>query len=105
MTTSLVPETAPFNEEQRAWLNGFLSGLMGMPDGPSSVPRATMDRLSQATLGSNPATTVEPEEDLDDAPWHDESLPIVERMALAEGKPKGQRLMAPMAQLDWGSCG
>lgn len=105
MTTSLVPETAPFNEEQRAWLNGFLSGLMGMPDGPSSVPRATMDRLSQATLGSNPATTVEPEEDLDDAPWHDESLPIVERMALAEGKPKGQRLMAAMAQLDCGSCG
>lgn len=28
--TSLVPESAPFDQEQRAWLNGFLAGLLGL---------------------------------------------------------------------------
>ena len=25
----LIPDTAPFTPEQRAWLNGFLAGLYG----------------------------------------------------------------------------
>ena len=29
-TEPLVPEDAPFDEEQRAWLNGFLAGLLGL---------------------------------------------------------------------------
>jgi sulfite reductase (NADPH) flavoprotein alpha-component len=29
----LVPENAPFDEEQRAWLNGFLAGLLGLANG------------------------------------------------------------------------
>ena len=28
--TSLLPETAPFTPEQRAWLNGFFSGYLGL---------------------------------------------------------------------------
>ena len=32
---SLVPETAPFSEEQRAWLNGFFAGLVSL-DGSAS---------------------------------------------------------------------
>ena len=27
---SLVPETAPFSDEQRAWLNGFFAGLVSL---------------------------------------------------------------------------
>ena len=27
---SLVPETAPFSAEQRAWLNGFFAGLVSL---------------------------------------------------------------------------
>ena len=27
---SLVPETAPFSPEQRAWLNGFFAGLVSL---------------------------------------------------------------------------
>src|SRR5256886_4986840 len=27
---SLVPETAPFTAEQRAWLNGFFAGLVSL---------------------------------------------------------------------------
>ncbi|MGJ8652556.1 MAG: diflavin oxidoreductase [Opitutaceae bacterium] len=33
MTTApFIPETAPFNEDQRAWLNGFLAGLYSSDD-------------------------------------------------------------------------
>ena len=29
MTYQIVPESAPFSVEQRAWLNGFLAGVLG----------------------------------------------------------------------------
>lgn len=35
MASPFIPETAPFNEEQRAWLNGYLAGLYSS-DGESS---------------------------------------------------------------------
>jgi sulfite reductase (NADPH) flavoprotein alpha-component len=41
----------------------------------------------------------------DDAPWHDPSMAIGDRMKLAEGKPVAPRLMAAMAQQDCGQCG
>ncbi len=43
--------------------------------------------------------------DNDSAPWHDPSLPIGERLTMAEGKPPALRLMAAMAQQDCGQCG
>ena len=39
------------------------------------------------------------------APWHDPSLPLSQRMAMAEGKPLALRMMAAMAQQDCGRCG
>ena len=39
------------------------------------------------------------------APWHDQTLPIAERMKLAEGSPLRRRMMAAMAQQDCGQCG
>lgn len=98
MTTSLVPETAPFNKEQRAWLNGFLSGFIGLPGGDSLAA----DMLSDSSSDAHPPSV---EDDADDGPWHDPSLPILDRMELAEGKPLAHQLMATMAQLDCGSCG
>ena len=80
-----MPEEAPFNPEQRAWLNGFFAGLMG----------------GEVTgLASAAATPV-----AEDFPWHDPALTIDERLALAEGRPTPRRLMAAMAQLDCGQCG
>ena len=32
MTYQIVPESAPFSGEQRAWLNGFLAGVLGVLD-------------------------------------------------------------------------
>ncbi|MDM4014211.1 sulfite reductase subunit alpha [Roseiconus lacunae] len=98
MTTSFIPESAPFNEEQRAWLNGFFSGMMGI--NPNGNPQEIMEAAG-VSVDTLPAA--EPEEE--DFPWHDASLPIVDRMEMAEGRPVERRLMAAMAQLDCGSCG
>ena len=83
----LIPDTAPFSAEQRAWLNGFLAGLYG--------------GAQQGAPAAAPAPAAEPE----DYPWHDPALDLPERLALAEGKPPARRMMAAMAQLDCGQCG
>ena len=98
-SVSLIPESAPFNEEQRSWLNGFFAGMTGLEE----IARANSGEgsLGIADAGSSVAE-VEEEEDF---PWHDDSLMIDERMELAEGRPHKRKLMAAMAQLDCGSCG
>lgn len=88
----VLPETAPFNEEQRSWLNGFFAGLL-------SLDNAGVTALSPA---ENAAVMAEAE---DGAPWHDPSLEMAERMKLAEGKPLPRKLYAAMAQQDCGQCG
>jgi sulfite reductase (NADPH) flavoprotein alpha-component len=40
-----------------------------------------------------------------EAPWHDQTMAIAERMKLAEGRPLRRRMMAAMAQQDCGQCG
>ncbi len=84
----LIPNNAPFSEPQRAWLNGFLAGLYGGAQTPMSV------------AASPPA-----EPPAEDYPWHDPVLELPERLAMAEGRPLRQRLMAAMGQLDCGQCG
>ena len=94
----VLPDTAPFNPAQRAWLNGFFAGLLGAG---GAAPAAAGD----------PAAPVTPEQpapaptQAEDFPWHDPALPMAERLKLAEGKPRDLALMAAMAQLDCGACG
>ncbi len=98
MDISIIPESAPFNTEQRAWLNGFLAGWLGLDAGARTQNPAAM-------LASAPAALVKPEAEPAPEPWHDPALPIVERLKLADGEPLPRRLMAAMAQLDCGACG
>ena len=89
----VLPETAPFTAAQRAWLNGFLAGMVG---------------AGAATAGDAPApapASAPPEAPVEEHAWHDPSLPMAERLKLAEGKPRDLVLMAAMAQLDCGACG
>lgn len=88
---SIIPDSAPFNTEQRAWLNGFFAGMTGMEEVYGS--------------GETAAAGVAVVEEEEDFPWHDESLELDERMELAEGRTYNRKLMAAMAQLDCGSCG
>jgi sulfite reductase (NADPH) flavoprotein alpha-component len=95
---TLVPETAPFSAEQRAWLNGFFAGLVSL-DGAGVT--ALSPEQSAALMPAAPGAA----EDDDGAPWHDQALVLPERMRLAEGKPLRRRMMAAMAQQDCGQCG
>jgi sulfite reductase (NADPH) flavoprotein alpha-component len=92
----ILPDSAPFTSGQRAWLNGFFAGVLG---GSHDAPPAIAD----APAASSPAASA-PTED-EPTPWHDPTLSLDDRMALAEGKPFARRLMAAMAQLDCGACG
>jgi len=96
---AIVPETAPFSEEQRSWLNGFFAGLI-------SLDQVTALSPDQAK-GLMPASPKGPLDDGDDgeAPWHDQTMPLAERMKLADARPFRRKLMAAMAQQDCGQCG
>jgi sulfite reductase (NADPH) flavoprotein alpha-component len=87
----IIPTSAPFSDAQRSWLNGFFAGLL-TTDG--AVP-----------LSAEQGAALMPGGDDGEAPWHDQTLPIAERMKLAEGRPLRRRMMAAMAQQDCGQCG
>jgi sulfite reductase (NADPH) flavoprotein alpha-component len=95
-TFSLIPETAPFSPEQRQWLSGFFAAALA----PLVPPGGVM-----ALAGAGSQATTNDDASNDDAPWHDPSLMLADRMALAEGRPIAPRLMAAMAQQDCGQCG
>ena len=94
---SIIPDSAPFSTEQKAWLNGFFAGMTGLEE---IYGTGSAGGTGQAQ--TNGVVAVEEEEDF---PWHDESLEIEERMKLAEDRPYKRKLMSAMAQLDCGSCG
>jgi sulfite reductase (NADPH) flavoprotein alpha-component len=96
MTIPLLPDSAPFTPAQRAWLNGFFAGVLGMQNAGNSAVAAE-SREAIATPSSEDAE--------EEYPWHDPSLELAERLKLATSKPLAQRLMAAMAQLDCGACG
>ncbi len=85
---ALIPENAPFDAEQRAWLNGFFAGLLSLD---TSAKPAAAEKPSDGDDGA--------------APWRDPAMEIGERMELAKGRPLKRRLMAAMAQQDCGQCG
>jgi len=94
---SLLPETAPFTPEQRAWLDGFFVATLGLSD---SGITALSPQDGAALLAGAAATA-----DDDGAPWHDQTMPLPERLKLADGKPLRRRMMAAMGQQDCGQCG
>jgi sulfite reductase (NADPH) flavoprotein alpha-component len=98
---NLIPETAPFTSEQRVWLNGFFAGLLSLDGGLTELS----PEQSAAMLAGLPAATPAAEDIDDGAPWHDQTIPIDDRMKLADGKPLRRRMMAAMGQQDCGQCG
>ncbi len=86
-----LPDSAPFTPPQRAWLDGYIAGWFSVgDDADHEAPR--------------PAVTVAAIE-AEDLAWHDPTLPLEERLALAEGRRPERVLMAAMAQLDCVQCG
>jgi sulfite reductase (NADPH) flavoprotein alpha-component len=100
-TVKLIPETAPFTPEQRVWLNGFFAGLLSL-DGMGVT--ALSSEQSAALMPGAPKGALDAGDD-GAAPWHDQTLPLAERMQLADGRPLRRRMMAAMGQQDCGQCG
>ncbi|MBA4187405.1 MAG: sulfite reductase subunit alpha [Planctomycetaceae bacterium] len=100
MAIPVLPESAPFSTSQRAWLNGFFAGLLGLDRG-SNGHAANGNGSSLSAVASAPSVPAVEE----DFPWHDPALKMDERLKLADGKPHERVLMAAMAQLDCGACG
>jgi sulfite reductase (NADPH) flavoprotein alpha-component len=109
----LVPENAPFDEEQRAWLNGFLAGLLGLTNGEArggaepgaraavaaALPGSSAQVANAASAGfSAGAALVEP-------PWRNPALGLEQRLELSEGEELEPRLASALPQLDCGQCG
>src|ERR1700716_304130 len=88
----IIPGSAPFSESQRSWLNGFFAGLL------SDTPTPLSAEQGAAVMGGGDG-------DDGEAPWHDQTMPIADRMKLAEGRPLRRKFMAAMAQQDCGQCG
>ena len=91
---AILPDSAPFSPEQRFWLNGFFAGLLSLE--PAGVTALSPDES---------ARILDPAGAEHDAPWHDPTMDITERLKLADGKPVAQRMFAAMAQQDCGQCG
>src|SRR5947209_10008625 len=91
----IIPQSAPFSEAQRSWLNGFFAGLLSS-DGTTPLSA----EQGAAVLQGLPVSG-----DDGEAPWHDQTMPIAHRMKIAEGRPLRRRMMAAMAQQDCGQCG
>src|SRR3954468_6129171 len=89
----IIPSSAPFSEAQRSWLNGFFAGLLSDATPLSAEQGAA---VMQGAAGDG---------DDGEAPWHDQTMPMADRMKLAEGRPLRRRFMAAMAQQDCGQCG
>src|SRR5947209_889175 len=90
----IMPASAPFSEAQRSWLYCFFAGLLSS-DGPAPLSAEQGAAVLQGPSGDGD----------EEAPWHDQTLPIAERMKLAKGRPLRRRMMAAMAQQDCGQCG
>ena len=93
----LIPPSAPFTPEQRAWLSGFFAGFAAPEDG-AVTPLSP--EANAAVMAGGLADA-----DDDEAPWHDQTLALDARMEMAKGRPLRRRLMAAMAQQDCGQCG
>ena len=102
---TLIPDSAPFTPEQRVWLNGFFAGLLSLDGGISPLPAAEAAALLAGISGAPAARG--PLDDGDDGqtPWHDPTMPLPERMQLADKRPLRRRMMAAMGQQDCGQCG
>ncbi|HTV22513.1 MAG TPA: (Fe-S)-binding protein [Polyangiaceae bacterium] len=110
----LVPENAPFDEEQRAWLNGFLAGLLGLANGDVrstlEAARSAAGALARSAapsphVASAASAGFSAAAALVDPAWKNPALSLEQRLELSEGEELEARLGSAMPQLDCGQCG
>lgn len=95
----MIPDLSIISEPRRAWLNGFVTGFLGIE------PTLVSDEALAAAGLTTDTVIVPPQPSEEEFPWHQPELSLNQRIAMADGKPLNRKLMAAMAQLDCGSCG
>src|SRR5260370_34806340 len=95
--STLLPESAPFTPEQRAWLNGFFAGLISV-DGGGVTPLSPAESAALMSGALPQPKDAVAEGDDGEAPWHGQTLPLAERRNLARRRPLRPRLTAAVAQ-------
>lgn len=103
-----VPPDAPFNAEQREWLQKLFSQFGGVSGGggaarPAAV--AATSGASEASATEEASAEAENPDLTNDAPWHDPEKDIASRMKMTEGKTLAVRLYSAMGQTDCTACG
>ena len=103
--SQLVPDSAPFPPEQRAWLNGYFGAILAIS---ATVPVGLSPE--QMAQFMPPVADAKPKGPLDDGddgqtPWKDPAMAIEARMTAAKPRVLRRRMMAAMAQQDCGQCG
>ncbi len=88
---ALLPENAPFSQQQRAWLNGVFRRIAGLEQMTGGATSLRLRRGAGRRKSTRHGTI--------------RRCANGRRMALAEGKPLKWQLMAAMGQLDCGQCG
>jgi sulfite reductase (NADPH) flavoprotein alpha-component len=73
MSVPILPASAPFSAEQRAWLNGFFAGLLGLDGNASNgvVNNGVGADGVAAQSEYNAAGESEMAHDVEEFPWHD----------------------------------
>jgi len=100
----VVPPDAPFNPEQREWLQKFLSQIAVGASSKSASPSSATVETPALAVEEAPSEAEDP--DLtNSAPWHDPDKDMASRMKMAEGKKLAAKLYAAMGQTDCTACG
>src|SRR5206468_1172764 len=83
-------------------LKAYFAGLLSLDGGVTPLSSEQTAALMAEVMGAPAARG--PLDDGDDGqtPWHDQGLPLGERMKLAENRPLRRRMMAAMGQQDCG---
>jgi sulfite reductase (NADPH) flavoprotein alpha-component len=101
----LLPESAPFTAEQRAWLNGFFAALFGAGRDAVLLPAASPGMPLPAASAMATAAGAAVADDGVAVTWKDPTLTLETRMERARGLALPHRLHAAMGQQDCGQCG
>lgn len=108
-TNIVVPPNAPFNAEQREWLQKFFSQVTfvagGAPAPATASAAAPAAGGGEAAAAPAEAPAAENPDLTNDAPWHDPDKDLATRMSMTQGKPLAVRLYSAMGQTDCTACG
>lgn len=97
----LLADLAGVKQEHVSSVDKLLADIEAAKAADAAAAKGEVVETAEEESGEEAAGVVEE----GDYPWHDEDLSLDERMELAKGKGKFEKLFAAMAQTDCTACG